>query len=442
MVTLVNRAKMSTSTTGTGTITLGSASSGYQSFADAGVADGDVVRYVVEDGTAWEVGYGTYTASGTTLTRNVMESSNSDAAINLSGSATVFVGAAAEDVPNGTPATAVTPSSGTYTLNLAENTVFYPSGGDANTFTLALSNVPASAAFSGRFEFSFTGQTITWPSSFQWENSLAPSVYPARDYVVNFSISTDDNTKLKAKLDGPYAYTGAVTFPEFVGGAEGTAINGGNVTLDLTALTGGSASSASQNDVVVVLGGQAAGTNGVAPTMASSGWTQIATGIANDIRASGATAWYKVMGATPDTSVQVNGNANANNSVTALAFVFSSVDTTTPIDATAVVNAVSDTVIPSFSAITSSANDRGLVIIGAAIGANNEGARYYVDNNAVYEYVIGVGANDTNDCASGMGYLRAYGQSASYTPYGYTLNAGADDVSYSNVAISILLRGA
>ena len=101
MVTLVNRAKMSTSTTGTGTITLGSAETGYQSFADAGVANGDVVRYVIEDGDDWEIGSGTYTATGTTLTRTVDESSNSDAALNLTGSAVVFITAAAGDVFQG-----------------------------------------------------------------------------------------------------------------------------------------------------------------------------------------------------------------------------------------------------------------------------------------------------------------------------------------------------
>ena len=98
MAVLKNRAKMSTSTTGTGTITLDSAEDGYQSFADAGVVNADVVRYVIEDGSNFEIGTGTYTATGTTLTRTVSESSNSDAAINLSGSATVFIGATAEDI--------------------------------------------------------------------------------------------------------------------------------------------------------------------------------------------------------------------------------------------------------------------------------------------------------------------------------------------------------
>jgi hypothetical protein len=98
MVTLVNRAKVSTATTGTGTITLGAAADGYQTFAAAGVTDGQSVRYVIEDGSNWEIGTGTYTASGTTLSRTVIESSNSDAAINLSGQAFVFITAAAADI--------------------------------------------------------------------------------------------------------------------------------------------------------------------------------------------------------------------------------------------------------------------------------------------------------------------------------------------------------
>lgn len=98
MTKLVNRAKMTTATTGTGAITLGSAVAGYQSFAAAGVVNGDVVRYVIEDGNNWEIGTGTYTASGTTLSRTPSESSNADATISLSGNAVVYVSATSQDV--------------------------------------------------------------------------------------------------------------------------------------------------------------------------------------------------------------------------------------------------------------------------------------------------------------------------------------------------------
>ena len=99
MVKLVNRAKMTTSTTGTGTITLGSAVDGFQTFTAAGVSNGDTVRYCIEDGTSsFELGSGVYTASGTTLTRVVSESSNSDNAISLSGDAIVFITAIAADI--------------------------------------------------------------------------------------------------------------------------------------------------------------------------------------------------------------------------------------------------------------------------------------------------------------------------------------------------------
>lgn len=132
MTKLVNRAKMSTATTGTGTITLGTAESGYQSFADAGVVDADVVRYVIEDGTDWEIGTGTYTATGTTLTRTVSESSNADAALNLSGSAVVYVSATAEDIPPVLELYAENPVTPTTPTAIGTNAFAIGSGANAN----------------------------------------------------------------------------------------------------------------------------------------------------------------------------------------------------------------------------------------------------------------------------------------------------------------------
>lgn len=120
MVVLVNRAKMDTPTTGTGTITLGSAIQGYQSFSAAGVSDGDVVRYVIEDGgSSWEIGSGTYTAAGTTLSRTVIESSAAGSPISLSGDAVVFVSAIAADLqPTIFQDTSFTATSGQTTFSV------------------------------------------------------------------------------------------------------------------------------------------------------------------------------------------------------------------------------------------------------------------------------------------------------------------------------------
>ncbi len=94
-----NRIKVNSATTGTGVISLGTAVEGYQNFSSGGITDGSSVSYVIEDGANFEIGVGTYTASGTQLSRTVSESTNSDNAINLSGEAVIFITPAASDLP-------------------------------------------------------------------------------------------------------------------------------------------------------------------------------------------------------------------------------------------------------------------------------------------------------------------------------------------------------
>lgn len=103
---LVNRARMTVSgTPGTGAVTLGSAVAGHQAFVTAGVINGDIVSYVIEDGTSWEVGQGTYSSSGPTLTRTTIQgSSNGGGAVSFTSSAVVYIAALATDLTQGTSA--------------------------------------------------------------------------------------------------------------------------------------------------------------------------------------------------------------------------------------------------------------------------------------------------------------------------------------------------
>jgi len=84
-----DRIKESSSTAGTGTLTLAGAATGFRSFADIG--NGNTTYYAIVDSTAgtWEVGIGTYTSSGTTLSRDTILSNSSGTTSKISFAANV-----------------------------------------------------------------------------------------------------------------------------------------------------------------------------------------------------------------------------------------------------------------------------------------------------------------------------------------------------------------
>jgi hypothetical protein len=88
---VADRVRDTTTTTGTGTITLsGTSPTGYQTFSAVG--NGNTTYYTINAGAQWEVGIGTYSGAGPTLSRDtVLASSNSGSLVNFSaGTKDVF----------------------------------------------------------------------------------------------------------------------------------------------------------------------------------------------------------------------------------------------------------------------------------------------------------------------------------------------------------------
>jgi len=93
-----DRVQETTTTTGTGTVTLAGAVSGYRTFTSA-IATGDRVAYCIALGTEWEVGDGVLATTSTLTRENVYASSNSNALVNFSaGSKLAFLTVPAQNI--------------------------------------------------------------------------------------------------------------------------------------------------------------------------------------------------------------------------------------------------------------------------------------------------------------------------------------------------------
>lgn len=119
MPLVADRVAETTTTTGTGTVTLAGAKTGYQAFTTA-FSTGAKVYYCITDNTDWEVGIGTFTTVGTTLSRDsIFASSNAGAAVNWgAGTRDVFCTAPMQSIVG---APRLQDKTGAYTVVASDN---------------------------------------------------------------------------------------------------------------------------------------------------------------------------------------------------------------------------------------------------------------------------------------------------------------------------------
>lgn len=202
---LKDRVRETTTTTSTGAYTLAGAVTGYQSFSVVG--DGNTTYYTVTDGTDWEVGIGTYTASGTTLSRDtILASSNSGNAVSWgAGNKDVFLTYPAErsvyvDGSDIVPATAASYSGNVTTIQLRFSST---PGATPSAVSLSAGELVVNTA-DGKLYFKDSGGTVKVLSQ---ANQIAPLTTKG-DLIANDGTS---NIRLPVGTDG-YVLTADSTF--------------------------------------------------------------------------------------------------------------------------------------------------------------------------------------------------------------------------------------
>lgn len=156
-----DRVKVTTATTGTGTLTLGSAVAGFQAFS-AVLSNADTTYYAIFESStgAWEVGLGTYASPANTLARTtILESSNAGSAINLTaGDADVFITQPAEKAVYLDANGYIFAADGRNLTNLNASNISSGTIGDAYLPATISSDITGNAATATKWA---TGKTIS-----------------------------------------------------------------------------------------------------------------------------------------------------------------------------------------------------------------------------------------------------------------------------------------
>lgn len=227
------------------------------------------------------------------------------------------------------------------------------------------------------------------------------------------------------------------TATQYVGGktVSITPSTSSNTTISLTDLTGSPDPTLQAGDIVIV--SYVIGTGGSSyrsPNVTSNTYTAIATLFTGDTQETSLYSGYKIMGATPDTSVTVTPTTNLNYSGVVAIQAYRYVDEVFPLQAPANTATIANTVRPTPPTITPWVADSVAVIVGA--GSHTRGNVAYT-TTGLTSFITSGSTNVSDDSSIGMGFRVI--QSGSYSPNRFDFPQ-TDSTSFSSAALSVALK--
>lgn len=445
---LFNRVKFATSTTGTSNLAVGARKTGFLTPALAGIANNDKVPYFIEDGDNFAHGLGTYSTTGPTLTRDSSEMSFNGTTyaagkLSLSGSAAVFI-APGRDALGTVPSVTSSASASNVTPSL-------PSNGDAIYRFTALAadltiNAPTGTAYDGQeiaFELSDDGteRSIIWDSAYRTgafepldtnDIALFESTYcddGVTPYPVFQKTARFRYNATRGKWVGVRAYKENYLIPgiTYVGGGSYAGAPATTKYVSLTSLSGGSRTAAQAGDLVVIaIAGQTP--SDVSGWIVTAGFTKLSPDLyANDVFDTNLSVFYKLMGASPDTLVELNLSA-LSQGVAYTYDVYEGVDPDSPFDVAETSATGTNTGNASPASITPATPNAVIQIVCAATSGST-----FTDSNSLSGYNTSANATYNISIASG----HKYWSGGTFSPS--TMNSAAH-INYSWAAYTLALR--
>lgn len=228
---------------------------------------------------------------------------------------------------------------------------------------------------------------------------------------------------------------------EFVGRAStATGADAADQVISLTSLTGGSRSSVADGDIVIAA--YQASVNSdltlVIEDPSASAYTLIGSeAYVNNGSDTNLRVAYKIMGSTPDASVTFKTTSGtSNNSRIHTVYVFSGVDTTTPMDVTPTSSSAGNTVLVNPAAITPVTSGATVVAVGA--GGHQRGTHTFSSSDLSDFY--SEGHNTLFDATSGIGHIPNW-TSGAVDPAAWTFSSTTLN-TYTYASITFALRPA